>query len=84
MGRAPAAAYNSRMRPYGQPADNYRESTPRPQTVGTERRVHQVMDTSTHVIEPQLAAGCAATTVSGQPCKAHPKVGEDFCAFHKE
>jgi hypothetical protein len=81
MGRAPAAAYSNRMRPYGQPASNFRESTPRPQTVGADRRVHQVMDTSTHVAEPQPSV-CAALKKNGEPCKGRPKVGSEYCVFH--
>ena len=81
MGRAPAAAYNNRMRPYGQPASNYRDATPRPQTVGADRRVHQVMDTS-GAVEEVKAAACAALKKNGEPCKGRPKGDSEYCVFH--
>ena len=46
MSRTNAIAYKQDMRPYGQPAENFRDATPRPQAVGSNRNVHRVADTS--------------------------------------
>jgi len=84
MGRGFADAYKVGVRPYGQPSgDHYRESTPRPQTVGPSRNVHQIAP----IADPNLvpaAPKCSALTRSGDPCKGHPPAGSDLCVFHRE
>jgi hypothetical protein len=87
MGRNFAYAHKSGSRPYGQPGDdrNFRDSTPRPQTVGTSRNVTRVNPTS--VFEPIKVPEvykCSALTRSGNPCKGRPVAGGDLCAAHKE
>ena len=38
----------------------------------------------TAFVEPEVisAASCSATTRAGNPCKAHPVSGSDFCIGH--
>ena len=80
--RVRAIAYKDNMRPYGQPAENFRDATPRPQAVGQNRNVRQVADTS--VVQPAYDSNiCSATKKNGDPCKGH-KVGDsEFCSFHR-
>ena len=80
--RVRAVAYKNNMRPYGQPAENFRDATPRPQAVGPNRNVHQVADTSVVTIT-QNSNLWSATKKNGDPCKGH-KVGDsEFCSFHR-
>ena len=83
--RTPAAGYKSGMRPYGQPADGFRNATPRPQTVGYTRDVTRVANTSTHTIQPvePKPVLCAATKKNGDPCKGRPVGDSDLCSFHR-
>lgn len=83
MGREYAYAYKSGSRPYGQPKENFVESTPRPEGVGLKRNVRQVMDTSVNVASPEVSK-CSALTRSGDPCKGRPPAGSDLCNFHRK
>lgn len=80
--RVRAIAYKQDMRPYGQPAENFRDATPRPQAVGSNRNVHRVADTS--VQGPTYNSNiCSSVKKNGEPCKGH-KVGDsEFCSFHR-
>ena len=82
MSRTNAIAYKQDMRPYGQPAENFRDATPRPQAVGSYRNVHRVADTS--VQGPTYNSNiCSSVKKNGEPCKGH-KVGDsEFCSFHR-
>jgi len=82
MARARAAAYTANMRPYGQPAANFRDATPRPQTVGPNRNVHRVADTSVYKTEPESVL-CVATKKNGEPCQGRPKGDSQYCVFHE-
>jgi hypothetical protein len=48
MGRYEQHAYKKTARPAGEPSAsrNFRDASPRPQTVGPSRRIHRVADTS--------------------------------------
>ena len=82
MGRGFANAYKVGSRPYGQPAgDHYRDSTPRPQTVGFSRNVQQVNPIGSEPVVPE-SVKCSALTRSGDPCKGRPPAGSDLCVFH--
>jgi len=82
MGRGFAYAHKVGTRPYGEPSgDHYRESTPRPQTVGPSRNVQRVNPVSEPVPE---VSKCSALTRSGAPCKGRPVAGSDLCVFHRE
>ena len=82
MGRGFADAYKVGSRPYGQPAgDNYRDSTPRPQTVGFSRNVQQVNSMSSDSVVPEVVK-CSSLTRDGAPCKGRPVTGSDLCVFH--
>ena len=83
MGREYAYAYKSNARPYGQPKENFIESTPRPVGVGLKRNVRQVMDTSVNVASPEVTK-CSALTRSGDPCKGRPASGSALCNFHRK
>jgi hypothetical protein len=83
MGREYAYAYKSNARPYGQPKDNFHESTPRPESVGLNRNVRQVMDTSVNVASPEVTK-CSSLTRKGDPCKGRPPAGGDLCNFHRK
>ncbi len=83
MGREYAYAYKSGSRPYGQPKENFVESTPRPEGVGLKRNVRQVMDTSVIQSSPEVSK-CSALTRSGDPCKGRPPAGSDLCNFHRK
>ena len=85
MGRGYAYAHKAGSKPYGQPKENFRESTPRPQSVGRSRNVQQVADTSVMQAEPNPSVSkCKSLTRSGEACKGRPPVGSDLCNFHKE
>ena len=84
MARGYAYAHKAGSRPYGQPKDNFRESTPRPEGVEPSRNVRQVMDTSVMQAEPTLVSKCSALTRSGEACKGRPPVGSDLCNFHRK
>jgi len=82
MGRGFADAYKVGSRPYGQPAgDNYRDSTPRPQTVGFSRNVQQVNSMNSDSVVPEVVK-CSSLTRDGAPCKGRPVTGSDLCVFH--
>ena len=83
MGREYAYAYKSNARPYGQPKENFHESTPRPNGVGLNRNVRRVMDTSVKVASPEVSK-CSALTRSGEACKGRPPAGSDLCNFHRK
>ncbi len=83
MGRGYAYAHKAGSRPYGQPKENFRESTPRPEGVGPSRNVRQVMDTSVMEAEPTpTVSTCKSLTRSGEACKGRPPAGSDLCTFH--
>jgi len=85
MGRGYAYAHKSGSRPYGQPKDNFRESSPRPEGVGPSRRIRQVPDTSVMQAQPNPAVSkCSALTRSGEACKGRPPAGSDLCNFHRK
>jgi len=85
MGRGYAYAHKAGSRPYGQPKENFHESTPRPEGVGLSRNVRQVMDTSVMQAEPATPVStCKALTRKGEACKGRPPAGSDFCTFHAE
>ena len=75
MGRGYAYAHKAGSRPYGQPKENFRESTPRPESVGPSRNVRQVMDTSVMQAEPNAKHSPAV----GKPVKGDP-LREVICA----
>ena len=54
MGYENQYAYKKGARPAGEPAagTNFRDGSPRPQTVGTSRRIHRVADTSARPVAP--------------------------------
>ena len=82
MSRTNALAYTKNMRPYGQPAENFRDATPRPQAIGPNRNVRQVADTS--VIAPVYDSNiCSASKKNGEPCKGHRVADSEFCSFHR-
>jgi len=82
MGRAFADAYKAGQRPYGQPSgDHYRDSTPRPQTVGPSRNVARVNPIAPTETVPEVSK-CSSLTRSGDPCKGRPPAGSDLCVFH--
>jgi hypothetical protein len=83
MGRGFAYAHKAGQRPYGQPADGYRDASPRPQTVGSSRNVQRVQRIATSVPAPEVIM-CSALTRSGAPCKGRPVTGSDLCVFHTE
>ena len=81
--RVRAIAYKDSMRPYGQPANNFRDASPRPQAVGPNRNVHRVADTS--VVQPAYDSNiCSANKKNGDPCKGHRAGDSEFCSFHRE
>jgi hypothetical protein len=47
-------AYKKGVRPAGEPAasTNFRDASPRPQTVGPSRKIHRVADTSVKPVAP--------------------------------
>lgn len=57
MGYERQYAYKKGARPYGEPSadTNFRDASPRPQTVGASRRVHRVADTSVAPVAPVKA-----------------------------
>ena len=82
MGRGFAYAHKVGSRPYGQPAgDHFRDSTPRPQTVGFSRNVQQVNPIGGEPVVPE-SVKCSSLTRSGAPCKGRPVTGSDLCVFH--
>ena len=82
MGRGFANAYKAGSRPYGRPAgDNFRDSTPRPQTVGFSRNVQQVNPISSEPVVPE-SVKCSSLTRDGAPCKGRPVGDGDLCVFH--
>ena len=84
MGRGFAYAHKVGSRPYGQPAgDHYRESTPRPQTVGPSRNVQQVDPIGGEPVVPE-SVRCSSLTRDGAPCKGRPVGDGDLCVFHRE
>jgi len=84
MGRGFAYAHKAGQRPYGQPAgDKFRDSTPRPQTVGYSRNVQRVNPVGGAPVVSE-SVKCSALTRSGDPCKGHPPAGSDLCVFHRE
>ena len=87
MGRGFANAYKAGSRPYGQPTSgkSFRESTPRPESVGSKRNVHQVAPTPVAKGESSPeATKCSSLTRSGEPCKGRPASGSDLCNFHRK
>ncbi len=54
MGYENQYAYKKGARPYGEPSagTNFRDASPRPQTVGPSRRIHRVADTSVTPVAP--------------------------------
>jgi len=81
MGRGFAYAHKAGQRPYGQPADGYRDASPRPQTVGPSRNVQRVQRIATSVSAPEVIM-CSSLTRDGAPCKGRPVTGSDLCVFH--
>jgi len=82
MGRGFAYAYKAGSRPYGQPAgDKFRDSTPRPQTVGFSRNVQRVNPISSEPVVPEVVK-CGSLTRAGVPCKGRPVAGSELCVFH--
>jgi hypothetical protein len=81
MGRGFAYAHKAGQRPYGQPADGYRDASPRPQTVGPSRNVQRVQRIATSVPAPEVIM-CSSLTRDGAPCKGRPVTGSDLCVFH--
>lgn len=78
MGRNLQVGYSKNARIYGRPSDDAEGLTV--EYVGG-RKVSQVPAYAGEVIPNQV---CSATTKAGDPCKARPGEGENFCAFHKE
>ncbi len=83
MARGFAYAYKAGQRPYGQPADGFRDASPRPEAVGKSRNVQRVQRVSLPSDIPE-ANTCSALTRSGAPCKGRPVTGSDLCVFHTE
>ena len=81
MGRGFAYAHKAGQRPYGQPADGYRDASPRPQTVGPSRNVQRVQRIATSVSAPEVIM-CSSLTRDGAPCKGRPVTGSELCVFH--
>ena len=81
MGRGFAYAHKAGHRPDGQPADGYRDASPRPQTVGPSRNVQRVQRIATSVPAPEVIM-CSSLTRDGAPCKGRPVTGSDLCVFH--
>ena len=54
MGYERADAYKKGASPYGEPSagTNFRDASPRPQTVGTSRNIHRVADTTVRPVAP--------------------------------
>ena len=85
MGRGYADAHKAGSRPYGQPKDNFRDSSPRPQGVGPSRNIRQVANTTALAAKPSLETPkCKSLTRSGEPCKGRPASGNDLCSFHRK
>ena len=80
--RVRAIAYKDNMRPYGQPANNFRDASPRPQAVGPNRNVHRVADTSVKA-PVNDSNNCSASKKNGDPCKGHRVGDSEFCSFHR-
>ena len=78
MGRILQVGYCKNARVYGRPSDEAEGLTV--EYVGG-RKVSEVPAYAGEVIPNQA---CLATTKAGDPCKARPGEGENFCAFHKE
>jgi hypothetical protein len=57
MGYEKQYAYKKGARPYGEPSagTNFKDASPRPQTVGASRKVHRVADTSVAPVAPVKA-----------------------------
>jgi hypothetical protein len=84
MGREFANVYKVGSRPYGQPAGgNFRDSTPRPQTVGFSRNIQQVNPIGGEPVVPE-SVKCSSLTRDGVPCKGRPVGDGDLCVFHRE
>ena len=83
MGRGFAYAHKAGQRPYGQPADSFRDVSPRPQTVGPSRNIQRVQRINPAPDVPEVSK-CSALTRSGAPCKGRPVTGSDLCVFHRE
>lgn len=82
MGKAPAYAYKTGQRPYGQPAgEGFIDSTPRPNGVSQSRNIHQVSPVDPAPAVP-VDTLCSSLTRSGAPCKGRPVTGSDLCVFH--
>ena len=81
MGRGFAYAYKAGQRPYGQPAGGFRDSSPRPQTVGSSRNIQRMQPIAPSVPEPEVSK-CSSLTRDGAPCKGRPVGGGDLCVFH--
>ena len=54
MGYENQYAYKKGARPYGEPkaGTNFRDASPRPQTVGPSRKIHRVADTTRDRVAP--------------------------------
>ena len=54
MGKYEQHAYKKNARPAGEPVAgrNFRDASPRPQTVGPSRKIHRVADTSVKPVAP--------------------------------
>ena len=54
MGYERQYAYKKGASPYGEPSagTNFRDASPRPQTVGTSRNIHRVADTTVRPVAP--------------------------------
>ena len=83
MGRGFAYAHKAGQRPYGQPADGFRDSSPQPQTVGYGRNIERVQRIAQSVPVPE-ASKCSSLTRDGAPCKGRPVGDGDLCVFHRE
>jgi hypothetical protein len=83
MGREFAYAYKSGARAYGEPSgDNFRDSSPRPQTVGVSRNIARVNPMSSGPVVPEPVK-CSSLTRDGAPCKGRPVTGSELCVFHQ-
>ena len=81
MGRGFAYAHKAGQRPYGQPADGFRDASPRPQTVGPSRNIQRVQRIDFAPVVPEVIK-CSSLTRDGAPCKGRPVTGSDLCVFH--
>ena len=81
MGRELQLGYGTNRRVYGDPGEGYSQPAHRNEYFGGRKVVSVNPDIPFE--EPQTTA-CSATTKAGDPCKARPADGQNFCSFHKE